>query len=109
MEKSYNDKIKLLIENSKKYENFPLVDFIRNTLLESGFSDSIMDNAYIDEIVNYPEIFGCYKDGDKLFTYSTNSHGEKFVKEYDDSAKFMLVFLRTASISSKYPDNSKKK
>ena len=109
MEKSYNDKIKLLMENAKKYENFPLADFIRNTLLESGFSADVMENVYIDEIVNYPEIFGCYKNGDKIVTYSTNSHGEKFIKEYDDSAKFMLVFLRTANISQKYPEKPKKK
>lgn len=108
MNGSYWDSLKKIMIVSEKYKNLELNEFIRMTLLECGFDETIMNNVYINEDVNFPDTFGCYKDGNKIIAYFNNSLGEKRIKKYDNYAEFMLMFVRTACMCSKYEINSKK-
>ena len=74
----------------------------RITLLECGFEENIMYNVYINEIVNYPNAFGCYKTNDIITAYFINERGDRIIEEYRDFSDFMLMFVRTAPNSSKY-------
>ena len=108
MKDNYWDSLKKIMIVSEKYKNLELSEFIRMTLIECGFDEMIMDNVYIGEDVNFPDVFGCYKEGNKIVAYFNNSLGEKRIKVYDNYAEFMLMFVRTASMCSKYEMNSKK-
>lgn len=107
MGNSYWESLKKIVEVSEKYKKLELIDFIRMTLLECGFDDNMMYNVYINEDVSYPEAFGCYKKDDKIVAYFINSFGEKRIKEYTNYADFMLMFVRTAKVSSKYRTSNK--
>lgn len=108
MKNNYWDSLNKIMIVSEKYKNLELKEFIRMTLIEAGFDETILDNVYIDEDVNFPDVFGCYKEGNKIVAYFNNSLGEKRIKVYDNYAEFMLMFVRTASMCSKYEMNSKK-
>jgi hypothetical protein len=102
MEMSYYDKLRQISTVVEKYKNLELADFIRMTLIECGFDETLMNNVYIGEDVNYPNSFGCYKEDDKIIAYFLNDQGAKRIKEYRNMTEFMIMFVRTAPLSEKY-------
>lgn len=89
---------------AEKYKHLDFEDFIRKTLTESGYDEKMMDNVYINENVDRPSVFGCYKNDDgKIIAYFTNERSMKITREYDDPVDFMKMFISTASLCSKYP------
>ena len=105
----YWSKIDKLAEEAKNHSYLDINNFISMTLSESGFYLSMMDNVYIVEIVDYPDVFGCYEKNGKLFSYVVNSYGEKSVREYDDPVNFMLAFVSTAPNVKKFENNDIKR
>lgn len=104
---TYFDKLRSLRNVTEKYKNLDLENFIRMTLKNSGFDENMMSNVYIDEIVNCPNAFGCYKDNNDIVAYFTNDFGQSMERRYSDPAEFMVMFIRTAPLSEKY-DSYKK-
>ena len=102
MEMSYYDKLRKIPTVVEKYKDLELADFIKMSLTECGFDESLMDNVYIGKEVNVPDSFGCYRVGDKIIAYFVNDQGSKRVKEYSNMAEFMTMFVRTAPLSEKY-------
>ena len=101
METSYFEKLRKASELSKMYSDLDLEIMIRKVLTESGFDIKLMDHVYINEHVDVPDAFGCYKCENKITAYFTNSRGDKRVKEYTDPSEFMIMFTRTALNSTK--------
>ena len=106
MADSYWDKIDKLIEVADKNSYMDLKDFISTSLSASGFDVEMMNNVYINEVVNYPDVFGVYQEDNKLFSYVNNSYGEKKINEYDTPANFMVAFVLTAPNMKKYGESN---
>lgn len=103
---SYWDKLKKLGEATEKYKHLDLENSIRMTLLECGFDVEMMNHVYINELVERPNVFGCYADNKKIVAYFINERGLKIVKEYENLSDFMLMFIRTAPNSGKYDERN---
>ncbi|MBQ6845501.1 MAG: hypothetical protein IJO61_00075 [Oscillospiraceae bacterium] len=90
-------------EAVRKYCNLPLRDFIKSVLEECGDDLNRLENVYIDEIAEYPSVWGCYKEGDKYVTYYTNEYAKIEKEVYDDPKRFMNAFLTNSTFYSKFP------
>lgn len=85
----------------KKYQSLPLKDFLKKTLVESGYDPKRINNVYIDEIVTVPNAWGCYKQNGIFVTYATNYRGEALTYTYNDAYLFFRAFLKNSSFFSK--------
>ena len=95
---TYWDKLTKLKEAVELYKSMDFVDFIMQSLSYSGFDLRMMDNVYINEICIFPDTYGCYKEGDTVYSYVVNERGQKQIESYtqDKLMEFMLSFVRTA-------------
>lgn len=102
MEISYFDKLRLLVKTAQEYSTLELSAFIQKCLMDSGFDVQMMNNVYIEEDVNFPNVYGCYKKQDLYISYVTNEKCEKLIREHENAGDFMLGFVRTAPNSTRY-------
>lgn len=100
---AFEQEIERLKQTVKKYQSLPLQDFLQKSLVESGYdAQKRLNNVYIDEIVSFPNIFGCFKRNDVFVTYATDYSGKALEKTYSDAYLFFRVFLQNSSFFSKY-------
>ena len=95
---NYWNKFKKLKEAVDKYKNLEFLEFIRQSLLYSGFDLDMIDNVYINEECNLPDSYGCFKDGETVFSYVINDSGQKQIKSYtsEQLKDFMISIVMTA-------------
>ncbi len=105
----YEQEIEKLKQIVEKYQSLPLKDFLKKTLAESGYAPERLNNVYIDEIVSFPDVFGCFKRNGEFATYATDYKGEAIVKTYSDAYLFFRVFLQNSSFNNKYDGAQKDK
>ena len=99
---NYEEQIQKMKQVVEKYKNLPLKLFLENTLKDTNYDLKRLNNVYIDEFVEFPNVWGCLKRDNKYITYSTNERAEVISKTYDDSYLFFRVFLQNSSFNNKY-------
>lgn len=97
-----------ILEASNKYCNLDLKNFIKNVFLECGYDLKRMDNVYIDELVEAPNVWGCLKKGDEFITYYTFENAILNYKVYKNPNDFIWSFLTNCNVYSKYEPEDKK-
>ena len=105
----YTKVIEKQMKAANKYKHLPLKEFIECSLVECGKNVDRMNNVYIDEFVELPDVWGCFKRGDEFVTYYTNERAQVFYKTFDDAAKFFVDFVFNSAYPQKYEDSSERK
>lgn len=94
-----NSKIKQAIE---KYKNLELRQFLENVLKDIGYDAKRVDNVYINELVELPNVWGCLKRDRKYITYATDYKSVVSINVYVDPYDFFSEFFIESSNYCKY-------
>ena len=105
---AYELRLKQRDEAVSKYKKLPLYEFIQAVFMECGYDLNRLDNVYIGELVQMPNVWGCLKKGETYITYFTNERAQIAYQSYDDASKFMDVFVSNSMIYNKYNGEQKK-
>lgn len=96
---TYSEYITIMKAAVQKYQSLPLKEFITKVLEETHHDLNLINNMYIDEVVdNYPGIGVCYKKNDEFVIYVVDDYGKRNECTYRDPYVFIRSFLSAARI-----------